>query len=72
MARLWPWQDGVGGGAVVGEMPGDKSKRLGKKIRVCRWNLCVEECVRLSRGRNNEAASWRSPVPSHQLWAIRG
>lgn len=23
-------------------------------------------------GRSNEVASWRSPVPSRQLWVIRG
>lgn len=58
---------GWGGGAVVGEMPRDKSQRLSKNIRVCRWDLCVCRNVCGSRGlaiRRQPAGGLWFPPPS--------
>lgn len=35
-------------------------------------STCVWRNVWVSWGRNNEAAGWKSLVPSHPLWVIRG
>lgn len=52
------------------EITANASVSIYEDVCLCLACVCRNVCV--PGVRRNEAASWKSLVPSHSLWAIRG